>query len=42
MLSPEVPAAARIRATVFVVDLARKGYEMDNLDLRISQLEITK
>jgi transposase-like protein len=39
MVSPDAPASARVRAAQCVVELAHKGYEQDNLELRISQLE---
>ena len=39
MVGPEVPASTRVRAAQCVVELAHKGFELDNLELRISQLE---
>ena len=40
MVGPEVPASTRVRAAQCVVELAHKGFELDNLELRISQLEV--
>jgi transposase-like protein len=40
MVSPEVPASTRVRAAQCVVELAQKGFELDNLELRILQLEL--
>jgi hypothetical protein len=39
MVSPDAPASTRVRAAQCVVELAHKGFELDNLEVRISQLE---
>lgn len=39
MLSPDAPAATRVRAAQSVVELAQKGFELDSLELRLSRLE---
>jgi transposase-like protein len=39
MVSPEAPPATRVRAAQCVVELAQKGFELDNLELRPARLE---
>ena len=39
MVSPDAPAATRVRAAQCVVELAHKGFELDNLELRLARLE---
>jgi hypothetical protein len=39
MVSPESPAATRVRAAQCVLELAQKGFELDNLELRLAHLE---
>ena len=39
MVSPDAPAATRVRAAQCVVELAQKGFELDNLELRLARLE---
>jgi hypothetical protein len=39
MVSPEAPASTRVRAAQCVIELAHRGFELDNLEMRIAQLE---
>jgi hypothetical protein len=39
MSDPNVPAAVRLRAAEFVFDRAIKGVELEDIEVRLSQLE---
>lgn len=39
MADPEAPAGSRVRAAQCVVELSQKGFECEDLEVRIAQLE---
>jgi len=39
MVNPDMPAPSRVRAAQCVLERAQKGYEADDLEARIAQLE---
>ena len=39
MVNPDAPAPSRIRASQYVLELALKGFELEDLEARIARLE---